>query len=81
MAEATKVLGTVQSQSPSPSPSARQATWSEEVAEFDATAWTAPVAAATAASNRGTAGPWVRKSERSTAVTASMSSWSMSCRP
>ena len=33
---------------------------SDEVAEFDATACAAPVAAATAASKRGTAGPCVR---------------------
>ena len=46
-----------------------------------ATACRAPQASVSAASKRGTPGPWVSQSERSTATTASMSSGWMSCRP
>ena len=76
-----KVFGTVHSRSPSLSPIARQAMCSAAVALFTATACAAPTRDATAASNRVTAGPCVRKSDRSTATTASMSAWVMSWRP
>jgi hypothetical protein len=75
LAEATKVLGTVQSRSPLPSPSAAQAICSAEVALLTATPCSARTCAATACSKRGTAGPCVRKSERSTLTTASTSAW------
>ena len=58
-----------------------QAAWSAEVALFIASAWRAPQCPATAASNRGTAGPCVRKSDRRTWATAATSSSFMSCRP
>ena len=81
LALARKVMGEVHSQSPGPSPSARQARCSAEVALLAAMPWGAPTRAATASSKRGTTGPWVRKSERSTSTTASMSLREIDCRP
>jgi hypothetical protein len=80
LAEATKVFGEVRAGRRAQA-SARQAMCSAEVALFTATACFAPQAAASAASKRGISGPWVRKSERSTALTAAMSASVTSCRP
>jgi hypothetical protein len=75
------VFGEVHSRSPAPSPSARQAMCSAAVALLTATACRAPQYAASAVSKRGTVGPWVSQSERSTSTTASMSSAATSCLP
>ena len=80
-ADATNVLGTVQSESPLPRPSARQAMCSAEVALLTATACAAPVRAPRPPRTAGSAGPCVRKSERRTAETASTSACVMSWRP
>ena len=73
MADATNVLGEVQSRSPGPSPSAMQAICSAEVALLTATAC-GRRNSASAASNRGTIGPCVSQSEQRTDTTASISS-------
>ena len=74
LADARKLLGLVHTREPGPTPSARQARCKATVALLTATAWATPWQAAKAASKRGTCVPWVRKSERSTSVTARMSS-------
>src|SRR6056297_3947078 len=81
LAEATKLLGDVQRRLPGPSPSPRQAICSAEVALLTAMAWGALQVARRACSKRGTAGPWVRKSERSTSTTAATSSSLIDWRP
>ena len=75
------MIGLVHTQSPGPTPSARQARCSALVALLTATASAAPQCAASARSNAGTAGPWVRKSERRTSTTAWMSSSLIVWRP
>ena len=81
LAEATKVLGTVHTTSPGPTPSARQAMCSAEVALFTATACGTRHSAANAASSLPIAGPWVSQSDRNVSTTASMSASSIHCRP
>src|SRR6185369_6931609 len=81
LAEATKVLGEVQSKPSLPSPAARQAMWRADVALFTATAYLAPQYSATPLSNFSMAGPYVSQSELRTATTASMSSCEIVWRP
>ena len=74
LAEARKLFGEVHTREPGPMPSARQAMCRPAVALLTATACATPCSAAKLASKRGTSAPCVRNSERSTAVTAAMSS-------
>lgn len=67
--------------SPLPRPRARQARCRAEVALFTATAWPTPQWAASVLSKRGTEGPCVNQSERSTSTTDCMSSSDISWRP
>jgi hypothetical protein len=73
-AVAAKVIGVVIASSPGPRPAATAAPWSAAVPELNATAWRAPVNAASASSKAGTRGPVVSQSDRSAAATAAMSS-------
>src|SRR5690606_2813851 len=81
LAEATNVLGDVQSQSPGPRPSARQEICSADVALLTATACLAPVCVMTLCSNWGILGPCVRLIDLRTPMTASISACVMSCCP
>jgi hypothetical protein len=81
LAEATKVIALVHSRSPGPSPNVRQARCKPAVALLTATPCRAWQCFATAASNAGTTGPWVRKSERKTSTTACISVSEICCLP
>ncbi len=78
-AVATKLLGTVITSSPGPTPSALRAKKSASVPEFRPTAWAVPQARAKRASNAATWGPstnWQRLNSSITrATTAPSSNW------
>ena len=80
MAVAANVIGVVSTSAPGARASDAMAPWRAAVPLLNATAWRAPVAAASASSKAGTRGPVVSQSERSAAATAATSSSEMSCR-
>ena len=81
LAEATKVIGVVQTISPLLTPNAKQAMCKADVAEFTATAKSALTAFLTESSNKGVCGPCVKKSDFKTLMTESISFLSISCLP
>ncbi len=78
-AVATKLLGTVMTSSPGPTPRARRAKKSASVPELSPIAWAAPHARAKRPSNWATCGPstnWQRLNSSSTrATTVPSSNW------